>query len=65
MTCNVKDFYLNITLERYKYMRLSIELMPKNIIDQYNLRPLMHNGYVSIKIRKGMYGLPQGGLLVN
>ena len=40
-------------------------MLPDAIIDQYNLRPLFHNGYVYVEIRRGMYGLPQAGCLVN
>ena len=27
--------------------------------------PLVHNGFVVVEIRKGMYGLPQAGILAN
>jgi hypothetical protein len=46
-------------------MRLSIDIIPDEIINEYNLRPLVSNGYVYIETRKGMYGLPQAGILVN
>ena len=37
---------------------------PKDVIKQYNLTKLANkNGMVFVKIRKGMYGLPQAGLL--
>jgi hypothetical protein len=65
MGLNIKAFYLNTKMERYKYMRLPISIIPKEIIDQYGLLPLVHNGYVYIEIRKGMYGLPQAGIIAN
>ncbi len=65
MGIDLKNFYLNTPLDRYEYMRLSIDIIPDEIIDQYNLRPLVSNGYVYIEIRKGMYGLPQAGILAN
>jgi hypothetical protein len=65
MCCDVKNFYLCTPMERYEYMRLPIALIPPEIIDAYNLRDLVHNGYVYIEIRKGMYGLPQAGILAN
>ena len=52
-------------MPRYEYMRLRVDLIPEEIIIQYNLRPLVHNGYIYIEIRKGMYGLPQAGILAN
>ncbi len=46
-------------------MRLPINIIPNKIILQYNLRPVLHNGYVYMEILKGMYGLPQTGILAN
>jgi hypothetical protein len=65
MGINLKNFYLNTPLDRYKYMQLSIDIIPDESIDEYNLRPLVSNSYVYIEIRKGMYGLPQAGILAN
>ena len=62
---NVRKLYLNTPLKSYDYMRIHINLIPDNIINQYNLCPLMHNMYVYIKIRRGVYGLYQAGLLAN
>ena len=42
-----------------------MNLIPEEIIVQYNLREIAHEGYVYIEIRKGMYGLPQAGILAN
>jgi hypothetical protein len=55
MGIDLKNFYLNTPLDRYEYMPLSIAIIPDKIIKQYNLLSLMHNGYIYIKIRKGMY----------
>ena len=65
MTADLKDFYLGTPMARYEYMRIPIDMLPDAIIDQYNLRPLFHNGYVYVEIRRGMYGLPQAGRLAN
>lgn len=65
LTADLKDFYLGTPMERYEYMRVPIWMLPDAIIDQYNLRPLFHNGYVYVEIRRGMYGLPQAGRLAN
>ena len=58
MCVDVKDFYLNIPMESYKYMWLPTDLIPEEIIDQYNLRPLVNNGRVYMDIKKSMYSLP-------
>ena len=49
----------------YEYMRIPIDMIPDVIMDEYNLCPLIHNGFVYVKIRRGMYGLPQAGCLAN
>jgi hypothetical protein len=46
-------------------MHLPIDIIPIEIVDQYDLLVLVHNVYVYIKIRKGMYGLPQAGIIAN
>ena len=65
LTADLKDFYLGTPMARYEYMRIPIWMLPPAIIEQYNLRPLFHNGYVYVEIRRGMYGLPQAGRLAN
>lgn len=52
-------------MERNKYMQHPVYVIPSEIMEQYNLQRLVHNNYVNIKIRKGMYGLPQAGKLAN
>ena len=39
--------------------------MPDEIIKEYNLKKFEHNGWIYIKIVKGIYGLPQAGKLAN
>jgi hypothetical protein len=65
MTMDIKDFYLNTPMNRYKYMMIPVSLIPKTIFDQYKLGPLAQNGHVYVEIRKGMYGLPQAGKIAN
>ena len=65
LTADLKDFYLGTPMSRYEYMRVPIWMLPDAIIEQYNLTPLFHNGYVYVEIRRGMYGLPQAGRLAN
>ena len=62
---DIKIFYLNNDMERYEYMKIPIDIIPQDIIDRYNLMDKVHNGYVYVEIRKGMYGLPQAGKIAN
>ena len=64
ITINIKDFYLNTPMERYKYMRLKLCDIPEDVALHYNLASkFKSDGYVYTEIRRGMYGLPQLGLL--
>ena len=65
MSIDIRHFYLCTPLDRYKYMRLPISVIPEEIIEHYKLRNLEEDGWVYIEIRKGMYGLPQAGILAN
>jgi len=62
---DVKDFYLNNKLLRYEYMNMALKLIPQEIIEQYNLTSIAHDGFIYIQIEKGMYGLPQAGKIAN
>jgi hypothetical protein len=45
-------------------MRLKLADMPDNVIEQYKLRGVATpDGYVHCEIQKGMYGLPQAGII--
>ena len=64
MTLDLKDFYLMTPMKRYEYFRMKIELFPQDIIDQYDLtNKVDHNGNVHCEVRRGMYGLPQAGII--
>jgi hypothetical protein len=60
---DIKNFYLGTPMERYEYMRLPIGILPDEIVEQYQLLSLVHNGHIYVEIRRGMYGLPQAGIL--
>jgi hypothetical protein len=56
---DLANFYLNTPMPNPEYMRLRFDIIPKKIIDHYNLRDIVTpDGWVYIEIWKGMYGLP-------
>ena len=64
MTLDVKNFYLNTPMVRYEYVRIKLDDIPEEIIVEYGLRDkVASDGHVYVEIRKGMYGLPQAGIL--
>ena len=60
---DIKDYYLGTTLERPEFLRILSRNIPVEIMTQYNLYPFVHGDFVLFRIDKGMYGLPQAGLL--
>jgi hypothetical protein len=63
---NLANFYLMTPMAEFEYMRLGLDLIPDEIIAQYNLHELVNEqGWVYLEIRMGKYGLPQAGILTN
>jgi hypothetical protein len=65
LVIDIMTFYLNTPLERFKYMVINLSSLPQEAIDEYDLIELAQDGKVYIEIQKGMYGLPQAGILAN
>jgi len=62
---DLKNFYLETPMKRREYMRIKVDLIPVEFMDEYNLHNKVYNGYVYCEIRRGMYGLPQAGIIAN
>jgi hypothetical protein len=62
---DINNFYLNTPVGRFEYMVINLSSLPQETIDKYNLIELAQDGKVYIEIQKGMYGLPQAGILAN
>ena len=54
---DIKDFYYRTPIENCEYGYLPLELIPEEIIQQYNLTQLVINDKVYFEICKGMPGL--------
>ena len=64
MTGDLKNFYLGTPMKRYEYIRVKLEDIPQEIVDEYKLTTIAtKEGWVYIEIRRGMYGLPHGGII--
>jgi hypothetical protein len=46
-------------------MKMPLRLIPDDIIEHYGLKEKALNGYAYMEICRGMYGLPQAGILAN
>lgn len=66
MIVDIRNFYLNSPLKRPEYIQLKLSDTLDKIIDQYKLcTKVILEGYIYMEVNKGMYGLPQSGLLAN
>ena len=64
MSVDLKDFFLQSFMDKPEYMRLPYKWFPQDIIDKYNLSKLVtQDGFIYIKIKRGMYGLRQAAIL--
>jgi len=64
MMIDLSNFYLKTPMARQECIRLKIMDIPKEIIKQYKLRDIVTpDKYVYCEIGKGMYGLPQSGII--
>jgi hypothetical protein len=62
---NIKNMNLETPLDHYEYMEMLFSLFPQDVIEHYDIHNKALNGYIYMEICKGMYGLPQGGILTN
>ena len=64
MTINIKDFYLMTPMDRFEYFQMKLDLFPQDIIEEYGLNNKVDtDGNVFCEVRRGMYGLPQAGII--
>ena len=52
-------------MEHPEFMQIPLNLIPNEIITEYKLHNIVHNRHIYVRIEKGMYGLPQSGILAN
>eukprot|EP00804_Cyclotella_cryptica_P026697 CCRYP_007931-RG/>CCRYP_007931-RG protein AED:0.31 eAED:0.31 QI:0/-1/0/1/-1/1/1/0/442 len=64
-TFDISNFYLGTPLDHPEYVRIRIDDIPQEFIAEYDLTHHMRDGWVYFQIVKGIYGLPQSGILAN
>ena len=63
-TIDLKDFYLNAPMKWPEYMWMKLKDLPQEFLDLHHLNKIVEdNRNVYTKRQKGMYGLPQAGIL--
>ena len=62
---DVKYFYLNNLMDRAGYIMIQILRIPQEFIIAYDIKEKVHNGYISARLTKNMYVIPQAGKLAS
>ncbi len=66
MTVDTSNFYLMTPLHYAEFIQIKLIDIPNEVVKKYKLREkATKNGSIYIKAKRGMYGLPQAGLLAN
>ena len=63
MSLDISDYYLNTELKDHQYLKIPVKEIPTEIMDEFDLHRLVHNACVYFVVVKGMYGLPEAGIL--
>ena len=59
---DIKNFYLNNPILNHDYYKIAIILIPKNIINNYDLMENQIDVLIYVNVYKFMYGLVQAGV---
>ena len=62
---NIKNFYIDTSLEDQEYVRIKLTDIPQGFIDEYNLTKHVRHGWIYFDIIRSAYGLKQFGKLSN
>ena len=60
-----KIIYLQTPIDRPEYVCIKLSDIPQELIEEYNITQLVHNGWIYFEILRGCYGLPQSGRIAN
>ena len=65
ITYNIRNYYLATPLEYPEYLKIMLTDIPQDFIDEYNFHEYVHEGWVYLEIRNGVYGITHSGSLDN
>jgi hypothetical protein len=66
VTMDISNIYLMTPLHCPEFIRMKLSDIPDEVIEECKLREkATKNGSIYIRAKRGMYGLPQSGLLAN
>ena len=59
---DVKSFYLKNPMNKDKYSKIALKLIPQEIINEYHLINKQIYEYIYVRVKKGMCGLVKTGI---
>ena len=62
---DVNNFYLNNPMNKAEYLKIALKILPWDIINTYDLLSNKCDGYIYLKIEKGMYVLVQAVIIAH
>ena len=65
LVIDVKNFYLDNLMKIKEQDKISIKLIPQDIIDKYDLNNKQIYGYIYVRVKKWIYGLVQSGIIAH
>ena len=63
ITMDIVDYYLGTPLPRSEYLHIPLKFIPDDVLAKHSLGVYVADGAILFEVLKGMYGLPQAGLL--
>ena len=65
LVVDANNFYLNTIMAKNEYYNIAIILIPQGVIDEYNLMEKQINGFLYVRVEKGMIGIVQTGIIAH
>ena len=62
MCIDIKNFYLGNPMNYFQYMRIHKNIIPQEVLDEYNII-FDDRNFTYVEIRRGMYGLKEAGVI--
>ena len=62
---DVKNFYLNNSINKAEYLKIVLKIPPQDIIDTYDLLSKQFYGYVYVRTEKVMHGMVQAEIIAH
>ena len=65
ITGDIESMYLQTPVKLKQYMHIPIDIILQEFRDAYDLDEKAKNSLIYMEILRGMYGLPEAGILAN